>query len=84
MSRTHVGRPERHEPAATDVVAERHGPEQFLPGSIVALADGERRGNNGTARMRLCHRIGIVGLVGVGEHRVRQRGVYGGASGWLW
>jgi hypothetical protein len=82
MSRAHVRRPERHEPAAADVVAERHGPEQFFPGSIVALAHGDRRGTTALPGCAFVTGSASSVSLGVGEHRVRQRGIHrGGPDG---
>ena len=68
---------ERLRQAAADVVAERHRAQQRRAVAPLALGHGKRRRNNAAARMRLRRRMRVIGLVGVGEHAVRQRGIGG-------
>ena len=68
---------ERPEPAAAEIVAERHAADQVGSRPVVALADGQGRGHDRCAWMGLRHRIGIVSFVGMGGHRIRQHRVHG-------
>ena len=68
---------ERQRQPAAYVVAERNRAQQRRPVAPLALGHGERRGHNAAARMRQRRRMRIVGLVGMSQHAVRQRGVGG-------
>ena len=80
MRGAHVVGAERQQEAAAHVVAERHGAQQLGAGPAVPLGHGERGRHDGAAGMRLGHRLEVVGLVGVGEHAVGERGVDGGGA----
>ena len=56
--------------ARADVVAEGHGAEEGLAGGVLAFGHRQGGGDNGAAGMREGRGVGIVGLVGVGEHTV--------------
>ena len=76
MRGAHVIGAERHEEAATEVVAEHDGANQLGARAALAFCHRERRWNDGRSRMRLGHRLEVVGLVRVREHPVRERGVH--------
>ena len=66
---------ERHREPRADVVAERDGAQEGAPVDAELLAERERRGNDRRAGMRLRRAVRVVGLVGVREHAVGERGV---------
>src|SRR5450759_3572520 len=45
--------------------------------TALAMAERESCGHDGAARMGFCRRMEVIGLVGMGEHRVGQSGVDG-------
>ena len=71
---------ERHREPRADVVAERDGAQEVRARDAELLAERERRGNDRRAGMRLRLAVRVVGLVGVREHAVDERGVGGLAS----
>lgn len=76
MTGSHEVRSEGQEKAAADVVTERDRGEQLRSRSAIALGYREGREHDGAARMSFCHRLEVVGLVGVREHAVDESGVY--------
>ena len=62
--------------AAPYVVADDHSPEQIQTGASVRLARGQRGGHDGAPGMGERRCVGIVGLVGVGQHPVGQGRVH--------
>ena len=74
---SHEVRSEGQQKAAADVVTERDRGEQLRSRSALALGHREGRGHDGAAGMSFGHRLEVVGLVGVREHAVDQRGVDG-------
>jgi len=59
--------------ARADVVGRRHGAHKVAAGSPGELRGGERRRQGGAAKMNRADRVGVVGLVGMGRHRVGPR-----------
>ena len=74
---SHEVRSEGQQKTAADVVTERDRGEQLRSRSAIALGHREGRGHDGAAGMSFGHRLEVVGLVGVREHAVDQRGVDG-------
>ena len=62
-----------HGNASPNVVAERDGSQKISAVNPELLANRQCRRHDGTTRMRLGRSMGVVGLVGVSQHTVRQR-----------
>src|SRR5258706_3485022 len=69
-----------HRDPGADVVAEGHGAKKARAVDAEFLAAGEGRGHYGASRMRRRWRMGVVRLVGMSEHAVRERGIDGPRS----
>ena len=67
--------------AAAYVVADDDGFEQVQTRAAVGFGGGERGGDDGAAGVGEGGGVGVVGLVGVGEHAVGQGRVDGGGDG---
>ena len=62
--------------ARADVVAERHRTQQLAPGDAGRLPHRQRGRHDRRARVRLRRSVRVVGLVGVREHAVDERGLH--------
>ena len=71
----HQVRAQGQQEPATQVVTQHHGPQQLLAGAVLPLGHSQGCRQHRTAGMGLGNRLEIVGLVGVAEHPVHQRGV---------
>jgi hypothetical protein len=65
---------------AANVISQRHGAQEFLATSVLALGHRERRWHNPATLVRERRRVRVVGLVGMSEHAVREGGVDGGSE----
>ena len=72
----HAVRSERQQKTTADVVTERDRGEQLRSRSAFALGHRERRRHDGAAGMSFCHRLEVIGLVGMREHAVDQSGIH--------
>ena len=61
--------------ARADIVAQRHGAQKLPAADVEPFASRERSGNRSASRMRLRRRMRIVGLVGMRQHPVGERGL---------
>ena len=68
-------RRQRHRQPATDVVAQRDCTQQRHAVAPLALADRQRRRHDAAARMRQRRRVRVIGLVGVRQHAIGERGI---------
>ena len=75
MGAAHQIRPQRHQEAAAEVISERDRADEFLAAAALLLGDGQRGGNDRAAGMGLGDRLEIIGLIGMGAHRVGKRRV---------
>jgi hypothetical protein len=75
MRRTHEVWAESEKEAAAHVIPEGDRLQQLDAGTVVPFGDGEGRGHDRAARMRLRDGLEIIGLVRVTEHPVGQSGV---------
>ena len=66
---------EAHGDARPDVVTERHRAQEMPPVDAERFAHGERRRHHGAAGMGQRGRVRVVGLVGVRQHAVGERGL---------
>ena len=64
----------RHREARADVVAERDGAQEPRAIDTATLTEGKRGGHDRGTRMRLRRPVRVVGLVGVRERAVDERG----------
>ena len=76
-----LDRVQRLRQPAADIVAERDRAKERGAAGALAFRHGERRSDDPAARVRLRGRMRIVGLVGVAEHAVRERGIGRGRHG---
>ena len=64
-----------HRDARADVVAERDRAQEVRPVDAESLAERQRGGDHRAAGVRARWAVGVVGLVGVREHAVGERGL---------
>jgi hypothetical protein len=72
MSPAHEIRVQREQETAGEVIANRHRPQEILAGAAFALCHRKRSRHDGAAGMCFRLRMKVIGLVGVGEHGIRQ------------
>ena len=73
-------RVQRQRQTAAHVVAQRHRAQQLRAVGALALAHRQCRRHHAAARVRQRRCVRVIGLVGVRQHPIRQRGMFGGGD----